>query len=146
MRLRSRRGGGGMTPERLASESLQKLLYRPTDAGRDFRYGRRKSTRGFPEQDIDDVEKIALDRSNFAGAEASLLMPKSLLDTDTLSAVIKQNPMALSHSRSYLATYRRAYVLSIITRYEVLRGLKAKRRWSRSPRLKSCARSAKFCR
>ena len=52
-------------------------------------------------------------------------MPKSLLDTDTLSAVIKQNPVALTHSRSYLATYS-LLTFSLITRYEVLRGLKAK--------------------
>lgn len=52
-------------------------------------------------------------------------MPKSLLDTDTLSAVIKQNPVALGHSRNYLATYGRL-TFSLITRYEVLRGLKAK--------------------
>ena len=52
-------------------------------------------------------------------------MPKSLLDADTLSAVIKQNPTALSHSRSSLATYG-LLTFSLITRYEVLRGLKAK--------------------
>ncbi len=52
-------------------------------------------------------------------------MPKSLLDTDTLSAVIKQNPTAVSHSLSYLATYG-MLTFSLITRYEVLRGLKAK--------------------
>jgi len=53
-------------------------------------------------------------------------MPKSLLDTDTLSAVIKQNPAALTHSRSYLAAYG-LLTFSLITRYEVLRGLRAKR-------------------
>ncbi len=53
-------------------------------------------------------------------------MPKSLLDTDTLSAVIKQNPNALSHSQSYLTTYG-TLTFSIITRYEILRGLKAKK-------------------
>ena len=52
-------------------------------------------------------------------------MPKSLLDTDTLSAVIKQNPVALSHSRNYLATYQ-MLTFSLITRCEVLRGLRAK--------------------
>ena len=52
-------------------------------------------------------------------------MPKSLLDTDTLSAILKQNPNALSHSRSYLTTYG-LLTFSLITRYEVLRGLKAK--------------------
>ncbi len=53
-------------------------------------------------------------------------MPKSLLDTDTLSPVIKQNPIALSHSRNYLASYG-LLTFSIITRFEVLRGLKAKK-------------------
>jgi tRNA(fMet)-specific endonuclease VapC len=52
-------------------------------------------------------------------------MPKSLLDTDTLSAITKQNPIALSHAQSYLATYG-LLTFSIITRFEVLRGLKAK--------------------
>ena len=52
-------------------------------------------------------------------------MPKSLLDTDTLSAVIKQNSVVLPHSRNYLATYG-LLTFSIITRFEVLRGLKAK--------------------
>ena len=52
-------------------------------------------------------------------------MPKSLLDTDTLSAVIKQNPVAVTHSRNYLATYG-LLTFSLMTRYEVLRGLKAK--------------------
>jgi tRNA(fMet)-specific endonuclease VapC len=52
-------------------------------------------------------------------------MPKSLLDTDTLSAITKQNPIALSHAQSYLATYG-SLTFSIITRFEVLRGLKAK--------------------
>lgn len=53
-------------------------------------------------------------------------MPKSLLDTDTLSAIIKQNPNAVAHSRVYLATYG-LLTFSIITRYEILRGLRAKR-------------------
>jgi tRNA(fMet)-specific endonuclease VapC len=52
-------------------------------------------------------------------------VPKSLLDTDTLSAVIKQNPTALSQSRNYLTTYS-LLTFSLITRYEILRGLKAK--------------------
>ncbi len=52
-------------------------------------------------------------------------MPKSLLDTDTLSAIIKQNPIALSHSRQSLTAYG-MLTFSIITRYEVLRGLNAK--------------------
>ena len=53
-------------------------------------------------------------------------MPKALLDTDTLSAIIKQYPSALAHSRHYLATYG-LLTFSIITRYEILRGLNAKK-------------------
>lgn len=52
-------------------------------------------------------------------------MPKSLLDTDTLSAIIKQNTPALSQSRDYLSE-NRTLTFSIITRYEVLRGLSSK--------------------
>ena len=52
-------------------------------------------------------------------------MPKALLDTDTFSAVIKQTPNALLHFRIYLAAYG-LFTFSIITRYEILRGLKAK--------------------
>lgn len=52
-------------------------------------------------------------------------MPKSLLDTDTLSAVLEHDPNALLHFRSYLAACG-LLTFSLITRYEVLRGLKAK--------------------
>lgn len=48
-----------------------------------------------------------------------------LLDTDTLSAIMRQNPIALVHARAYLAIHSR-FTLSHITRYEILRGLKAK--------------------
>ncbi|WP_218025496.1 PIN domain-containing protein [Capsulimonas corticalis] len=54
------------------------------------------------------------------------MMQKALLDTDTLSAIIKQNPIALVRSRNYLANFG-ALTFSIITRYEILRGLNAKR-------------------
>ena len=52
-------------------------------------------------------------------------MQKCLLDEHTLSAVIKQNLVARLHTRSYLATYG-LLTFSLITRYEVLRGLRAK--------------------
>ncbi len=51
--------------------------------------------------------------------------PAALLDTDTLSNVLRQNAMALSYARTYLAAQGR-FTFSLITRYETLRGLKAK--------------------
>ena len=51
--------------------------------------------------------------------------PKALLDTDTLSAIMKGNPVAVPRARSYLVEHG-AFTFSIITRYEILRGLKAK--------------------
>lgn len=48
-----------------------------------------------------------------------------LLDTDILSAVMRQQPAALARARAYLAVHRR-FAFSVITRYEILRGLHAK--------------------
>lgn len=48
-----------------------------------------------------------------------------LLDTDILSAVMRQHPAAWSRARAYLAVHHRL-TFSIITRYEILRGLHAK--------------------
>lgn len=50
----------------------------------------------------------------------------ALLDTDILSAVMRRQPTALARSRDYLAVHHR-FTFSIITRYEILRGLHAKR-------------------
>lgn len=51
----------------------------------------------------------------------------ALLDTDTLSEVIKdRDPQVRQAARQYLETHG-SFTFSIITRYEVLRGLKAKR-------------------
>ncbi len=53
-------------------------------------------------------------------------MPPVLLDTDTLSEVMKgQNPYVNHHAEVYLSTYGK-FAFSIITRYEILRGLEAK--------------------
>jgi tRNA(fMet)-specific endonuclease VapC len=52
-------------------------------------------------------------------------MAPVLLDTDILSAVMRQQPAALTHARAYLAVHHRL-TFSIITRYEILRGLHAK--------------------
>ncbi len=52
-------------------------------------------------------------------------MPRSLLDTDVLSAILRANPVVTTRAGEYLAQHG-ALTFSIITRYEVLRGLKAK--------------------
>jgi tRNA(fMet)-specific endonuclease VapC len=49
----------------------------------------------------------------------------ALLDTDILSALMRQRPVALVHARTYLAVHHHL-TFSIITRYEILRGLHAK--------------------
>ena len=48
-----------------------------------------------------------------------------VLDTDILSALMRENPAVLPKVRSYLLDHGRL-TFSIITRYEILRGLKAK--------------------
>ncbi len=52
-------------------------------------------------------------------------IPRSLLDTDTLSAIMRRDPRVLPHAAAYLSAYQR-FSFSILTRYEILRGLKAK--------------------
>lgn len=54
-------------------------------------------------------------------------MPQAaaLLDTDILSELLKQHPQVVHRTRLYLAEHNRL-AFSIITRYEILRGLKAK--------------------
>ncbi len=51
--------------------------------------------------------------------------PPALLDTDILSELLKQHPLVTQRVRRYLAEHERL-TFSIITRYELLRGLKAK--------------------
>ena len=48
-----------------------------------------------------------------------------LLDTDILSAIMRKNPVVRSKARAYLMEHER-FTLSMITRYEILRGLQAK--------------------
>ena len=53
-------------------------------------------------------------------------MPLALLDTDILSEVLKQkNPDVVSKATDYLAQYQQ-FAISAMTRYEIVRGLKAK--------------------
>ncbi len=49
----------------------------------------------------------------------------ALLDTDILSALMRQHPTALARTRVYLTVHHRL-TFSSITRYEILRGLYAK--------------------
>jgi len=50
---------------------------------------------------------------------------QALLDTDILSAIMRKDPPATERARSYLEVHRQ-FTFSVITRYEVLRGLLAK--------------------
>jgi tRNA(fMet)-specific endonuclease VapC len=50
----------------------------------------------------------------------------TLLDTDTLSEVLKQRDENVTRAaQTYLGDYRR-FTLSVLTRYEILRGLRAR--------------------
>jgi tRNA(fMet)-specific endonuclease VapC len=49
-----------------------------------------------------------------------------VLDTDILSAVMRQQPVVAAKAGDYLRIHGQ-FTFSIITRYEILRGLKAKR-------------------
>jgi len=48
-----------------------------------------------------------------------------VIDTDVLSAVMRRDSVVLPRARLYLAEYGR-FTLSVITQYELLRGLQAK--------------------
>ncbi len=53
-------------------------------------------------------------------------LPRALLDTDTLSAVMRGAPLpVVTKAQEYLAQHG-VFTFSIITRYEILRGLKTK--------------------
>ena len=52
-------------------------------------------------------------------------MNKAVLDTDTLSAIMRRNSEAMSNARAYLSSHLQLSI-SIVTRYEILRGLNAK--------------------
>lgn len=49
----------------------------------------------------------------------------ALLDTDILSALMRKQPAVVARARDYTAAYGQ-FTISIISRYEILRGLKAK--------------------
>lgn len=51
--------------------------------------------------------------------------PKTLLDTDVLSALMRKTPEVLNRATVYLADHPHL-TISLITRFEILRGLKVK--------------------
>lgn len=53
------------------------------------------------------------------------LIPRAILDTDILSLLMRQNPQVMVKAQDYLSLHQK-FTFSIITRYEILRGLKAK--------------------
>src|SRR5688572_19671085 len=55
-----------------------------------------------------------------------MMSPKTLLDSDILSAVMRRDAEALARSHQYLSEFAQLS-FSLITRFEILRGLKAKR-------------------
>src|SRR3954468_13005365 len=54
------------------------------------------------------------------------MSPKTLLGTDILSAPMRKIPHAARRASAYL-THHHPFTVSLVTRFEVLRGLKAKR-------------------
>jgi len=51
---------------------------------------------------------------------------KALIDSDILLSIMQRNPSALAKAQEYLATHGR-FTFSVITKYEILRGLRAVR-------------------
>lgn len=51
--------------------------------------------------------------------------PQLILDTDILSFLMRQNIAVLAKGNAYLSEHKQ-FTISIITRYEILRGLKVK--------------------
>jgi tRNA(fMet)-specific endonuclease VapC len=50
---------------------------------------------------------------------------KAILDTDILSALMRQHPRAVARAQEYLSIHD-CLTISIITQYEILRGLKSR--------------------
>jgi tRNA(fMet)-specific endonuclease VapC len=54
-----------------------------------------------------------------------LTLPQVLIDTDILSLLMRKNPTVVAHAKLYLAEHNH-FSISVITRYEILRGLTVK--------------------
>lgn len=71
-----------------------------------------------------------------------MIPPQFVLDTDILSAMMRKNPLVRTKAQSYLAQHDR-FTFSIITRYEILRGLKARQAHKQTTLFERfCAQSA----
>jgi len=67
--------------------------------------------------------------------------PEFILDTDILSLLMRKNAAVLARASAYLSEHRQ-FTISIITRYEILRGLKAKGALKQSERFEHfCVRN-----
>ena len=65
-----------------------------------------------------------------------------LVDTDILSAILRRDPNALARARQYLAEHGQ-FSISIITQYEILRGLKVRQATTQLERFEElCRRSS----
>ncbi|ADG68809.1 PilT protein domain protein [Planctopirus limnophila DSM 3776] len=51
--------------------------------------------------------------------------PRTLLDTDVLSGLMKRNQTALNRARKYLSIHQ-SFTISLMTRFELMRGLQVK--------------------
>lgn len=64
-----------------------------------------------------------------------------VLDTDILLLLMRKNSSVLARAKEYLSEHGR-FTISIITRYEILRGLKAKGAQQQASRFEDfCARN-----
>ena len=52
------------------------------------------------------------------------IFPEVLLDSDTLSLYLRQSPKVVVNAQTYLRQHKK-FMFSLITRFEILRGLKA---------------------
>jgi len=55
-----------------------------------------------------------------------MIVRSALLDTDIVSAILRADSRLVSDARAYFSTHGR-FTFSIITRFEILRGLKARK-------------------
>src|SRR5215218_7255727 len=53
-----------------------------------------------------------------------MILPQALLDTNIISLLIRRDSATTAKSRNYRATHQQ-FTISIITRFEILRGFKA---------------------
>lgn len=70
-------------------------------------------------------------------------MNEFLLDTDTISYFLKNEPKVMSAAQDYL-NFHRGFTFSIITRFEILRGLKARQAPRQIAKFEGICRNSKI--